>query len=419
MNSKILTVGDEILIGQIVNTNAAFLGDVLFSIGMPVEKSVTIGDDEKMLLDEFEDSVKNYDLTVITGGLGPTHDDITKPVLLKFFNDELILNEKVLKHVEEIFSTRNVPMPKTNIGQAMVPSKSKVIWNTNGTAPGIWMEQDGKVFIALPGVPYEMKAMISDVIIPMLNEKFMQNLDYVLKQKTLLTTGVGESVLNEMMGDVPSIIKNDKLAFLPSIEGVRLRINVKAENEEKANERISEIENRIREKIGEHIFGEGDEILEEITGKMMTEKKLTIATAESCTGGMLSSRITDVSGSSLYFMGGMLTYSYESKVKFLDVNEEALKKYGAVSEEIAMQMAEGVRKHFNTDIGISTTGIAGPTGGTDEKPVGLIYIGYSDKNKTFARKFLFGNFRERNKKRTAQMALEILRKELMNHSDKN
>lgn len=414
MNSKILTVGDEILIGQIVNTNAAFLGDVLFSIGLPVEKSVTIGDDEKMLLDEFQDSINNYDLTVITGGLGPTHDDITKPVLIKFFNDKLILDDKVLKHVTKIFSTRGVPMPATNVGQAMVPSKSKVIWNKNGTAPGIWMEQDNKVFIALPGVPYEMKAMINDTIVPMLKEKCIKNLDYVLKQKTLLTTGVGESVLNEMMGDVQSIIKNDKLAFLPSIEGVRLRINVKAETEEKAEARISEIENQIREKIGEHIFGEGDKILEEIVGKILSEKKLTLATAESCTGGMLSSRITDVSGSSEYFKGGMVTYSNKSKVKFLDVKKKTLTKYGAVSEKTAKQMAEGVRKHFKTDIGISTTGIAGPTGGSDEKPVGLVYIGYSDKNKTFAKKFLFGNFRERNKKRAAQMALEILRKELLN-----
>ncbi len=413
MNSKILTVGDEILIGQIVNTNAAFLGDVLFSIGIPVEKSVTIGDDETMLLNEFQDSIDNYDVTIITGGLGPTHDDITKPVLIKFFNDELILNDKVLKHVTEIFSTRGVPMPATNVGQAMVPAKSKIIWNANGTAPGIWMEKDNKVFIALPGVPYEMKAMINDFVVPLLKEKFMKNLDYVLKQKTLLTTGVGESVLNEMMGDVHSIIKNDKLAFLPSIEGVRLRINVKAESEEKAEERISEIENQIREKIGEHIFGIGEEILEEITGKMLSEKNLSISIAESCTGGLLSSRITDVSGSSSYFVGGVVAYSNEFKIKFLDVKEETLREFGAVSEETAKQMAEGVRKHFNTDIGISITGIAGPGGGTDKKPVGLVYIGYSDKNITFASKFLFGNFRERNKKRAAQMALEILRKTLL------
>jgi nicotinamide-nucleotide amidase len=417
MNSKILTVGDEILIGQIVNTNAAFLGDALFSIGIPVEKSVTIGDDEKNLLEELQNSLYNFDVTIITGGLGPTHDDITKPVLLKFFNDKLILDEKVLEHVKKIFSTRNVPMPQTNIGQAMVPAKSKVIWNANGTAPGIWMEKGGKIFIALPGVPYEMKAMIQDIVIPALKEKFMKNLTYVLRQKTLLTTGVGESVLNEMMGDVHSIIKDDKLAFLPSIEGVRLRINVRAETEEKATARISEIENQIREKIGGYIFGEGEETLEEIIGKLLVEKKLSIAVAESCTGGMISSRITDVSGSSEYFKGSMITYSNKSKVKFLEVKKKTLTKYGAVSEKTAKQMAEGVRKHFKTDIGISATGIAGPAGGNKEKPVGLVYIGYSDKKKTFAKKFLFGNFRERNKKRSAQMALEILRKKLLKIKD--
>lgn len=412
MNSKILTVGDEILIGQIVNTNAAYLGDILFSIGMPVEKSVTIGDDEQMILDEFKDSIENYDLTIITGGLGPTHDDITKPALIKFFNDELILDKKVLDHVEKIFTTRNIPMPKTNEGQAMVPSKSKVIWNANGTAPGIWMEQGNRVFVALPGVPYEMKAMIEESVVPMVKEKFLKNLDYVLKQKTLLTTGVGESVLNEMIGDVHSIIKNDKLAFLPGIEGVRLRINVKADNEANAEKRISEIEEGIREKIGEHIFGTGDNVLEEIIGKLLTEKNLTLATAESCTGGMLSSRITDVSGSSAYFMGGIVSYSNEAKKKFLNINEDIFENFGAVSEQTAMQMAENVRKQFNTDIGLSTTGIAGPTGGTDTKPVGLVYIGYSDKEKTYVKQFFFGNFRERNKKRAAQMALEILRKEL-------
>ncbi|MBS1516191.1 MAG: competence/damage-inducible protein A [Bacteroidetes bacterium] len=413
MNSKILTVGDEILIGQIVNTNAAYLGDVLFAIGMPVEKSVTIGDDEKMILDEFKDSLENYDLTIITGGLGPTHDDITKPALVKFFNDELILNEKILEYVTKLFASRNIIMPKVNEGQAMVPSKSKVIWNANGTAPGIWLEQENKVFVALPGVPYEMKAMMEESVVPMLKEKFLSNLDYVLKQKTLLTTGVGESVLNEMIGDVLSIIKNDKLAFLPSIEGVRLRINVKSDTEENADKRVSEIENQIREKIGEYIFGTGNDILEEITGKLLTQKKLTLAAAESCTGGLLSSRITDVSGSSAYFLGGIVSYANEAKIEFLDIKEDTLKNYGAVSEQTAIEMAENVRKNFNSDIGISTTGIAGPTGGTAEKPVGLVYIGYSDREKTYAKQFLFSAFRERNKKRAAQEALEILRKELL------
>jgi len=413
MNSKILTVGDEILIGQIVNTNAAFLGDILFSIGMPVEKSVTIGDEEQLLISELEDSYKNYDLTIITGGLGPTHDDITKPVLLKFFDDELILDEKVLEHVNKIFSLRNIPMPTTNIGQAMVPSKSKVIWNENGTAPGIWMEEEEKVIIALPGVPYEMIAMIEKLIVPMLKEKFFSKVDYVLEQKTLLTTGVGESVLNDMIGDVHKIIGNDKLAFLPSAEGVRLRINVKGKNQSDADERLASIETQLREKIGKHIFGTGNDLLEEITGKLLEEKNLTLSLAESCTGGLIASRITDVGGSSAYFMGGVVCYSNESKEKFLGVKKETLKSFGAVSEETAMEMAIGCKSVFNTDIGISVTGIAGPGGATERKPVGLMYLGYSDHNKTCAKKFLFGNNRERNKKRAAQKVLELLREELL------
>lgn len=412
MKAKIITIGDEILIGQIVNTNAAFIGDKLFSIGIPVEKTVVIGDEESILFSELEDSVKNYDVTLITGGLGPTHDDITKPTLVKFFKDELLTDSKVLEHVKNIFKSRNLNMPAVNEAQALVPKNSTVIWNTNGTAPGIWIEKDDKVFIAMPGVPFEMKAMIDNEILNKLRDRFPIQINSVLMQKTLLTTGAGESTLNEMLGDVREIIGENKLAFLPSQVGVRLRINVEGKNEDEAITKLENIENKIRSKIKDYIYGVNDEELEKVIGKILTDRKQTLSVAESCTGGFISSKIVSVPGSSNYYIGGVCVYSNIEKIKLLNIKEDTLKRYGAVSQETAIEMAEGVREIMNTDFAVSTTGIAGPTGGTADKPVGLVWIGFSSKEKKYAMSFLFGNNREINIQRSSQRALEILRREL-------
>ena len=414
MKSKIISIGDEILIGQIVNTNAAFLGDRLFSIGIPVAKTVVISDEEAELLSEFEDSFKNYDVTIITGGLGPTHDDITKPVVLKFFKDEFVRDEKVLAHVRNIFSSRNVNMPKVNEDQALVPKNSKVIWNANGTAPGIWIEKDKKIFIALPGVPYEMKSMIENEILPELKKRFSSGSGKVYLQRTLLTTGLGESSLNEMIGNVKEIIGESKLAFLPSATGVRLRINTEGKNEKEAAEKMNIIEDKLRSKINNLIYGSDKEELEKVIGDILTERKQTLSIAESCTGGMISSKIVSIPGSSNYYEGGVCVYSNIEKIKILNIKEETLKKYGAVSEATAMEMAEGVRRLMGTDFSLSTTGIAGPSGGTDQKPVGLVWIGFSGKEKTYAVSFNFGNNREINIQRASHRALEILRRELLN-----
>lgn len=414
MKSKIISIGDEILIGQIVNTNAAFLGDRLFSIGIPVAKTVVISDEEAELLSEFEDSFQNYDVTIITGGLGPTHDDITKPVLLKFFKDEFVRDEKVLAHVRNIFSSRNINMPKVNEDQALVPKNSKVIWNANGTAPGIWIEKDKKIFIALPGVPYEMRSMIENEILPELKKRFSSGSGKVYLQRTLLTTGLGESSLNEMIGNVKEIIGESKLAFLPSATGVRLRINTEGKNEEEAAEKMNIIEDKLRSKINNLIYGSDKEELEKVIGDILTERKQTLSIAESCTGGMISSKIVNIPGSSNYYEGGVCVYSNIEKIKILNIKEETLKKYGAVSEATAMEMAEGVRRLMGTDFSLSTTGIAGPSGGTDQKPVGLVWIGFSGKEKTYAVSFNFGNNREINIQRASHRALEILRRELLN-----
>ena len=410
--SKIITIGDEILIGQVINTNASFISEKLFSIGIPVKKVITIEDTEEALLNELDDSIKNYDVTIITGGLGPTHDDVTKPTLIKYFNDELISDEKVLEHVKNIFKRRNLNMPPVNYGQAMVPKNSKVIFNESGTAPGIWIERNKKIIVALPGVPFEMKEMINTKIIPMLSETFANDIKYILKSKTFLTTGIGESHLAELIGDVKPIIGNNKLAFLPSLVGVRLRVDVKGENVNDVNNIIGEIEEKLKNKIGDYIFGTDEDLLEKIVGDLLIRKNLTLAVAESCTGGLISSKITDISGSSKYFIGGICTYSNNSKLYILNLSKETLEKYGAVSEETAMEMAVNVRKKFNSDFGISTTGIAGPTGGTNEKPVGLVWVGFSDGSRTFAKKFMFGDNRERTKLRATYMALVILRNHL-------
>jgi len=414
LKSKLISIGDEILIGQIINTNAAFLGDRLFSIGIPVAKTVVIGDEEEVLLSEFEDSFRNYDVTIITGGLGPTHDDITKHVLLKFFKDEFVRDEKVLEHVRNIFRSRNMNMPLVNEDQALVPKNSKVIWNANGTAPGIWIEKDNRIFIAMPGVPYEMKAMTENEILPELKKRYSEGSGKVYLQKTLLTTGLGESSLNEMIGNVKEIIGDSKLAFLPSTTGVRLRINTEGNSSAEAEEKLVNIEKKIRAKIPDYIYGVNKEELEKVIGIILTERKQTLSVAESCTGGMISSKIVSVPGSSNYYAGGVCVYSNLEKIKILNIKEETLKKYGAVSEETAIEMADGVRELMGTDYALSTTGIAGPSGGTDLKPVGLVWIGFSGKEKNYALSFKFGNNREVNIQRASQRALEILRRELLN-----
>ncbi len=414
MKSKLISIGDEILIGQIVNTNAAFLGDKLFSIGIPVARTVVISDEEEALLQELDDSHKNYDVTIITGGLGLTHDDITKPVLLKYFKDVLVRDEKVLEHVRNIFRSREMKMPPVNEDQALVPKNSKVIWNANGTAPGIWIEKDGKIFIAMPGVPYEMKAMTENILLPELKKRFSGINDKVYLQKTLLTTGLGESSLNELIGNVREMIGESKLAFLPSATGVRLRINTEGRSEEEASQKLSSIEEKLRSRINYLIYGTGNDELEKVVGDILRERRQTLSVAESCTGGMISSKIVGIPGSSDYYAGGVCVYSNLEKIKLLNIKEETLNKYGAVSEDTAKEMAAGVRELMDTDYALSTTGIAGPSGGSELKPVGLVWIGFSDNKKTYALRFNFGHNRSINIQRASQRALEILRRELLN-----
>src|SRR4030095_9640415 len=389
MKAVILTIGDEILIGQVVNSNAAYLGRELFSLGIPAEKTITVPDNEKEIINTLKASFRNYDIVIATGGLGPTHDDITKKCIAKFFKKKFILDTEVLKHVKEIFERRKIPMPPVNIAEALVTEGSVVLENKQGTAPGILIEKKGKIFCAMPGVPYEMEYICRTGLFPYLNRKYKKLKKRVIKQKTLHKIGIGESLLARRIGDINRIVKKGKdheikLAFLPSNYEVRLRITVSASSQKKAETLLKNAAEIIKRGAGKYIYSYSESSIQETVGKILLKKKLSIAAAESCTGGLITTKLTDIPGSSRYVMDGIVSYADKAKVKFLGVKKESIKKYGAVSRIVAMEMASGIRKRSNTDIGISATGIAGPSGARKNKPVGLVWIGYSDKNITFA-----------------------------------
>ncbi|MEN8192949.1 MAG: competence/damage-inducible protein A [Bacteroidota bacterium] len=412
MKAKIITIGDEILIGQTLNTNAAFIGEKLTKIGIDVSDSVVIGDNEESILNEFKDALENNKLIIVTGGLGPTHDDLTLGCIVKLFNTELVESPEVLNDIKNIFEKRGRKLTHSNIEQAKVPKIADIIRNHNGTAPGTWIEREDQIFISLPGVPFEMKEMVTGYIIPRLNEEaFEQKSNRIIK--SLLTTGIPESYLYERLGNINTLLKGNSMAFLPSQFGVRLRITVSGESKEKAENHLTRIEQQIRSKVGQYIYGKENDTLEEIIGNLLKDRGLTIAVAESCTGGLISSRLTNVSGSSKYFERGFVTYSNGAKVEHLKIDEDLLIKYGAVSLEVARLMAEGVKAVSGTDIGISATGIMGPTGATFDKPIGLVYIGICDSKICTAKEFRFGEDRLLNKDRTSQAALDMLRRNLL------
>jgi nicotinamide-nucleotide amidase len=412
MNAHIITIGDEILIGQTINTNAAFIGEKLSGIQVNVRKTSTVPDNEEDILREFKTCLNENDLVVVTGGLGPTHDDITRTCIVKFFHTELIRNEEVLDDVRNFFKKRGRKITKINEDQSLVPKNAAVIRNERGTAPGIWIEKDDKIFVVMPGVPFEMKAMMDNYIIPKLQEKTI-NKDSFLKRGNLLTTGIPESTLFERLGDIDELLGGAKLAFLPSQFGVKLRVTVEEKNEETATNKLSEIEQKIRSKAGRFIYSKQDEPLENVIARMLIERGLTIAVAESCTGGLISNLLTNISGSSKFYQRGVISYSNASKIEILKVSEDTIAQYGAVSVETARQMAEGIRSISGTDLGLAITGIMGPTGGSSEKPIGLAYVGICDEKVCTAKKFQFGDDRILNKQRAAQSALDMIRRYLL------
>lgn len=413
MTAEIISIGDELLIGQVINSNQAYIADQLNAIGVSVDKMTTVGDKENAILKAFELSFNAHTIVIVTGGLGPTHDDVTRSAVCSFFNTDLVEDKDALANIRRIFSSRGAELLNINRRQALIPRGCAAIQNVHGTAPGFFFERENKYFIVLPGVPYEMKSMMESYVIPKLREKGSKR---VILHKTLRTTGIAESMLSKNIGPTDELFDHNKslsLAYLPSPLGVRLRLTAKTTTTDEAHRLINEFEFKLRNKIGKYIYGIEDEELEEIIGRILIQQGLTLSVAESCTGGLIADRITNVSGSSQYFERGIVTYSNESKIHELGVPIRSLQKHGAVSREVAEAMAFGIRTKSNTNIGLSTTGIAGPTGGSDEKPVGLIWIGYSDGDETIALRFYFGNDRRRFKERAAQAALELLRRKLL------
>ncbi len=410
MRGEILTVGDELLIGQIINTNQAYIAERLNEAGIDVAFMTTVGDDPSAIQAAFRQAWDRSDVVIVTGGLGPTHDDITKDAICNFFADQLVSNAEVRRHIETLLTSRNLPWSDAAESQTKVPSKARALPNPMGTAPGLLLEERGKIFIALPGVPYEMRAIVDQSVLPFLRDRVRGS---VIMHRTLRTTGIAESSLAQRLGNIDDIVEGASLAFLPSPFGVRLRVTVRAEDETTAAAMVQRIEERIRSKAEQYIYGVDEEELEEVLGRVLASGGLTIAVAESCTGGLIADRLTNVSGSSAYFERGVIAYSNRAKIEVLGVPEEIIRQHGAVSSEVAKAMAAGIRERARTHIGLSTTGIAGPTGGTAEKPVGLVWIGYADEHGVLALKFNFGSDRVLIKQRASQAALELVRRKVL------
>jgi nicotinamide-nucleotide amidase len=410
MNVIVISIGDELLIGQTVNTNASWIGQEISKIGGNILEGLTISDKAQEILTTVEYSINMADVIIITGGLGPTKDDITKHTLASYFDTELEIHQPTLDKITAYFSMRKRPMIESNIQQAALPKNCTILTNNYGTAAGMWFEKNGKIVISLPGVPYEMKGIMSEEVFPRMKERFQLNSMY---HKTILTQGIGESFLAEQLTDWESRVRAEGfgLAYLPSPGIVKLRISSPNGEQDKAiiEDYLSELKNTLPEAV----FGYENETLPEIIGKILRENNLKIGTVESCTSGLLANQIVSVSGASDYFEGSLLTYSYKLKEEILGISKTTLRENGAVSEIVALQMAEKGLEKLDVDICLSTTGIAGPLGGTDDKPVGLVWIGLATKNGVKARKFQFGDNRERNLQMTVLSALNWLRYELL------
>lgn len=412
MLCEIITIGDEILIGQIVDTNSAWMGEQLNLAGIKVHQITSVSDNAEHIVKALDEAKNRVDLILITGGLGPTKDDLTKHTLVNYFNTKLRFDEDVYQHVKALFARFGREVTELNKKQAEVPESCIVIHNANGTAPGMWFEKENKIFISMPGVPYEMKKMMSAEILPRLKQKFSLP---AIVHRTVLTQGIGESFLSEIIADWENSLaeKNIKLAYLPSPGMVRLRLSASGNDETTLRKTIDNKVSELEKIIPQHIYGYEKDKLEEIIGKLLKQKNQTLALAESCSGGLIAHMITSVPGSSAYFMGSVVSYSNQSKMNQLGVKKETLEKHGAVSEETVTEMALGAKEKFNTDWVVATSGIAGPDGGTAEKPVGTVWIAIAGPNGMKAKKFQFGGDRERNIQVTAITALNMLRKALI------
>ncbi|CAM2869949.1 competence/damage-inducible protein A [Hathewaya histolytica] len=408
MKAEILCVGTEILLGDILNTNAQYLSKRLAEIGIDVYHETVVGDNPKRLEEAYKIAFNRADIVISTGGLGPTKDDLTKEIGSKFFNKALVLHEESMKKLEEHFSKTKRVMSENNKKQAYTPEGSIVLPNNNGTAPGCIIEDGKKILVLMPGPPREMKGMFEEGVVPYLQSISKE----VLYSKVLRVLGVGESSAEYMISDIIENQTNPTIAPYAKEGEMIFRITAKATNEEKARELIVPMEKAVRDVLGDNIYGEGETSIEEVVSKLLLDRQLTLAIAESCTGGMVASKIAECAGISKVFKEGLVTYTEEAKEKRLGVKRETLDKYGVVSAEVAKEMAEGVAKTSGTDIGISTTGVAGPGGGSEEKPVGLVYIAIYYRSKCISKELNLNGNRNVIRNRASMALLDFLRREL-------
>jgi nicotinamide-nucleotide amidase len=405
--AELLTIGDEILYGQIVDTNSQWMSVELDKVGIKVIRKTSVGDVEGEILTAFAEAEKRADIVLITGGLGPTSDDLTKPLLAKYFNCEMKLHAGALEELTAYVKSRGRELTETMKQQAMLPICCEKITNAIGTAPGMWFEKNGKVFMSMPGVPFEMKRMMKDLVIPRLKEKFETP---TIVHQIIRTIGVGESVIADKISNwEKKLPEHIKLAYLPGIGEVKLRLTGIGKDESILKSEIESQTQQVLPLINEYVYGFADESIQEAIGKMLHQKKMTLSIAESCTGGYVSHLITSVPGSSSYFLGSMVPYDYQIKMRQLGVRPEVLEQYGAVSEPTIIEMANIVRAKFNTDIGVATSGIAGPGGATPEKPVGLVWIAYSDKHHTVTKKLQLSTDRLLNIQAASIALLNLIR----------
>lgn len=402
MVAEIITIGDEILIGQIIDSNSAWMAQQLNAIGIRIKQISSVSDDREHILSALKEASNRADIILITGGLGPTKDDITKTTLAEYFGVGMKRDQETLDNVAAIFARYNRPLLEVNIGQADVPENCEVLQNKNGTAPGMWFQEQGKVYVSMPGVPFEMMYLM-ELVIPKLKANF--DLPKIIHQ-TILTAGEGESFLAERIADIEDQLPPEiKLAYLPKLGVVRLRLSAYGEDENQLKHELEIQTKKITERLGSIVVATEDIPLEKAILLLMAQNQQTLSLAESCTGGYLAHLFTSLPGASSVFLGGAVSYSYEMKEKMLGVNADTLWETGAVSKETVREMAEGALRNFSSDYAVAVTGIAGPDGETADKPVGTVWIAVANKEKTLAKKYVFGNKRIQNIERSATNAM--------------
>ncbi len=408
MKATLLTVGDELLIGQVIDSNAAWIAGQLYLLGIGVARKISVGDNLPDIIEAVERSFQDTDVILMTGGLGPTKDDVTKKALMQYFDCELAFSEETYERIRKIFEKRNIPLREAHRNQCFLPEKAELLFNGLGTAPGMWFESNGKILVSMPGVPYEMKYIMEHGVLPRLKDRS----GTILLQKTIRTIGVGESSLADLVE--PLLIESPvKIAYLPSIGQVRLRLSIEGQSADGLQELLEEKVSLLERELGSIIFGYDETTIEEAIGQMLRQRKLSLITAESCTGGYLAHLITSVPGSSDYFTGSIVAYSNSIKTSILQVSPKTLERWGAVSKQTVEEMVRGALRSSEADLAMAVSGIAGPGGGSDDKPVGTIWIAVGDIDNIITKEYLFTKDRIINIKYTGIYALDLLRKFLL------